>query len=346
VPQAVSIVIPTWNGRPLLEKFLPSVIDAASRYAVSSAAVEIVIVDDGGTDGSDVWTRERAASCAVPMRLVRQEVNRGFGHACNAGVRAAAHPLVFLLNNDVYVEADAIAPLAGRFDDDAARVFAVHCRVIDFATGDEVGTGKIGGFARGFLRVHRSYVTRGPLAGPLYSMFASGGSALFTRQGFLELGGFDPLFAPFYLEDVELSYRAWKRGWTVRYEPRSVVRHQFSSTIAPTAGGLVSRVSQRNRLILHWIHLHDRRWFVSHLVWIVVLLVTSPAKPAIAAGFLSALRRVPAIRKRRREEHRAATRTDREVLEIFSEFAQRRDILAYDNPLELQSVRSKSEKIR
>src|SRR5207249_955437 len=118
------------------------------------------------------------------------------------------------------------------------------CRVRDFSSGRDVGTGKMGGFARGFLRVHRSYVTRGPQAGPFYSMFASGGSAMFDRRRFLELGGFDPLFAPFYLEDVELSYRAWKRGLTVAYEPRSAVRHQFSSTIASLAGRQVARVAQ------------------------------------------------------------------------------------------------------
>ncbi len=138
------------------------------------------------------------------------------------------------MNNDVEVEPDAVDALAGAFGDDDAKLLAVHSRMIDLATGREVGTGKMGGFWRGFLRVHRSYIPRPSAPGPFWSMFATGGSAMFQRALFLELGGFDPIFAPFYLEDVELSYRAWKRGLTVRYEPRSVVRHQFSSTIAPS----------------------------------------------------------------------------------------------------------------
>lgn len=308
---------------------------AAAIYAARGAGIEIVIVDDGGTDGSDVWVHEQALTSPVPIRLIRQANNRGFGEACNLGVREATHPLVFLLNNDVAAEPDAIPPLVERFATGGDGLFAVHCRVHDLASGQEVGTGKMGGFGRGFLRVHRSYVTRGPQQGPNYSMFASGGSAMFDRRKFVELGGFDPLFAPFYLEDVELSYRAWKRGLTILYEPGSVVRHQFSATIGPLAGRQVPRIAQRNRLILHWIHLHDRRLFTFHLMWTGIVLLTSPAKPELAMAFGGALRRLPVIRARRREERRLAKRTETSILTVFAELAARPDIQAYDDPKEL-----------
>lgn len=336
MPAGVSIVIPTWNRRDLLEQFLPSVTRAAAAYAAAGSPCEVVIVDDGGTDGSDAWVREYAKGASVPIRLVRQESNRGFGAACNRGVREAANPLVFLINNDVAVEPEAIGPLAARFDAGPEDLFAVHCRVLDFDSGREVGTGKLGGFARGFLRVHRSYVTRGEVSGPLYSIFASGGSAIFDRRKFLDLGGFDPLFAPFYLEDVELSYRAWKRGLTICYEPHSVVRHKFSSTIEPLAGRQIPRIALRNRMMLHWIHLHDRRLFASHVMWIAILLMSAPARPGIAIGFAAALRRLPAIRARRREERRQATRTDEGVLKVFADLARRQDVRPYDDPRELE----------
>ena len=73
-------------------------------------------------------------------------------------------------------------------------------------------------------------------------MFASGGSTMFRRRQFIELGGFDPIFAPFYYEDVELSFRAWKRGWSVHYEPASTIRHQFSSTIGSAGKAHPSQV--------------------------------------------------------------------------------------------------------
>ena len=132
------------------------------------------------------------------LKLLRNETNRGFGETCNRGIEATIYPLVFLLNNDVEVGLDSIAPLVENFTD--TQVFSAHCHVFNFESGQECGTGKLGSFSRGFIRVHRSYVpsTTSELkrsTRALYSMFASGGSAMFDRQKFLELGGFDASFA-------------------------------------------------------------------------------------------------------------------------------------------------------
>ena len=344
---SVSIVIPTWNGRRLLEEFLPSVVEAAAHYAsTSGASIEIVIVDDGSTDETLGWLADQSAESPVPLRVVRHEQNQGFAAACNTGIREAKYPLVFLLNNDVDVLPNAIEPLVARFGTAEVRPFAVHCRVLDFATDREEGTGKVGGFARGFLRVHRSFITEPRNPGtseprnhhdPYFSIFASGGSAMFDRTAFLSLGGLDPLFAPFYMEDVDLSYRAWKRGLTVEYEPRSTVKHRFSSTIGPAAGRTVPRVAQRNRLIFHWVHLHDPRFLVSHVVWVGVLLVAAPLtfKLHFIGAFFDALKRVGKTRIRRREEKLAAKRTDRDVLAVFTRLVKRDDVRAYDDPAEL-----------
>jgi glycosyltransferase involved in cell wall biosynthesis len=128
------------------------------------------------------------AYCLLPtfLRVFRNEKNLGFAETCNRGIGAARYPLVFLLNNDVEIEVDSIAPLVGNFVDDM--VFAVHCRVFELDSGRQCGTGKVGGFARGFIRVHQSYATmdgeRKAKKGPLYSMFAGGGSAMFDRDKF------------------------------------------------------------------------------------------------------------------------------------------------------------------
>jgi GT2 family glycosyltransferase len=336
----VSIVIPTWNGRHLLERFLPSVIAAAREYRDrQGAAVEVVVVDDGSTDGTAEWINEQAGRCPVTLRRVEHAENRGFAEAANLGVREAVLPLVWLVNNDVDAEAGAIEPLASAFGDGDATLLAVHSRMIDLATGREVGTGKMGGFGRGFLRVHRSYIPRPSAAGPFWSMFATGGSAMFQRALFVELGGFDSIFAPFYLEDVELSYRAWKRGFTVRYEPRSIVRHQFSSTIAPRAGGQIERISQRNRLLFHWIHLHDAGYLRAHMFWIAVLIVTAPIrmKTGFLLGLSDALGQIPRVRRRRQAERARAVRSDREVLQVFQDMDAGGGIRAYDDPKELDS---------
>jgi GT2 family glycosyltransferase len=325
----------------LLERFLPSVLRSARHYLDKSGApVEVLVVDDGSSDTTLSWLLDQgflladsAGTGEAPLELtcLRLEQNCGFGCASNRGVAAARHPLVLLLNNDVELEADSIAPLVEGFDDPA--VFAVHCRVFDLDSGRECGTGKRGGFSRGFIRVHGSYVcasyltTKKPV--PLYSMFAGGGSAMFDRQKFLNLGGFEPLLAPFYWEDVELSYRAWKRGMVVLYEPRSVARHRVSSTIGQLKRGKVRRIEQRNRLLYHWIHLHDRRLLMQHILWVILLTVTAPLRlrPGFVLSVLSALWRLSAALERRRQQKSAAVRKDREVLSMFEELTRNPDLV-------------------
>ena len=352
----VSIVIPTWNGLELLRQFLPSVIQAAHHY---SNPTEIIIVDDGSEDDTVAWlagegfAEEQKSKIAVAaetgnrnaphtaLKLLRNETNRGFGEACNRGVEATVHPLVFLLNNDVELALDSIAPLVENFTD--AQVFSAHCHVFNFESGQECGTGKLGSFARGFIRVHRSYIpsTTNELKQSmpaLYSMFASGGSAMFDRQKFLELRGFDSLLLPAYWEDVDISYRAWKRGYTIVYEPRSVVRHRVSSTMRKANQRSIRRIQQRNRLIYHWINLHDERFILSHILWVILLALTAPLR--LQFGYLlsvfAALKRLPEIRNRRREEKALAKRSDRDLFRLFASLEHRADVFAYDDASELE----------
>jgi len=381
----VSIVIPSWNGLDLLKRFLPSVIAAATHYSKESLApTEIIIVDDGSSDGTASWLAEEGfleardseagslpiaseaapdltskanlATVSAPFRkLLKNETNRGFGETCNRGFEAARHALVFLLNNDVEVALDSIAPLVENFAD--AMAFSAHCNVYEFESGRQCGTGKLGSFSRGFIRVHRSYIAlragRDNLANgreewpgieQLFSMFASGGSAMFDRKKFLDIGGFEKLLNPFYWEDVEISYRAWKRGYSVFYEPRSVVRHRVSSTLRKISRAVVRRAQQRNRLIYHWINLHDSRMMTSHIFWVILLTLTAPFR--FQFGYLlavfSALKRLPEIRRRRRQEKRLSKRSDRALFDIFRTLAERKDVFAYDNTDELRRFTDKT----
>jgi GT2 family glycosyltransferase len=163
----------------------------------------------------------------------------------------------------------------------------------------------------------------------LISIFASGGAALFDREKLAQLGGFDTLYAPFYWEDVELSYRAWKRGWRVLFEPESRVRHQVSSTIgARFRKRAVRAVMHRNRLLAHWVHLHDPAMWRAHVAYVVLLALVAPLRGDLAflGGLAQALARRRQAADRRRVERHARRRTDREVLRLFEDFAVRDDI--------------------
>jgi len=340
----VSIVIPSWNGLDLLKQFLPSVIRSAEHYAQSAhAVVEVLVVDDASTDRSLDWLGEIGflestpvlAAGSVSSRVLVNERNVGFGPSCNRAFEAGSQPLVFLLNNDVETTEDCIAPLVENFAD--LSVFAVHARVAEFETGRECGTGKLGSFSGGFIKVHRSYVPRAEVkspepGAPLFSMFASGGSTMFDREKLLKIGGFDELLAPAYWEDVDLSYRAWKRGFTVLYEPRSFVRHRISSTMRKMNQRALRRIQQRNRLMFHWINLHDRQMITSNVLWTTILALTAPIRFQFnfISALASALKRLPAIRDRRTKEKLQARRTDREVFSVFEDLSRRPDIRVYD----------------
>ncbi|HUR26872.1 MAG TPA: glycosyltransferase, partial [Planctomycetota bacterium] len=96
--------------------------------------------------------------------------------------------------------------------------------------------------------------------------FAVGGAFLFRRELFLELGGFDPAFEPFYLEDLDLGWRAWKAGFTCLYVGSSVVEHRHRATIgALVPEPVVLAAIERNRLLFHWKHVDDPRLLEEHV---------------------------------------------------------------------------------
>jgi len=276
--RGVSIVIPSWNGRALLERFLPSVLAAADAFkSACRQPAEIVVADDASDDDTLAWL----AAHYPRVRVESTSHRAGFAPTANRGVRSARYALVYVLNNDVALDASALPPLTAHFaaDAGAARVFAVSSQVYDYDTGRLTGAGQLSQFRRGFIGIHRRYFVESAAAEqgrPWLTLFATGGSSMFDRSAFLELGGFDESFAPFGWEDVELSLRAWKQGFEVHYEPRSAVWHQFSSTIKPAySSRYVRTIYERNRLLAHWYHLDMRGQTAAHTGFLALKLLGS-----------------------------------------------------------------------
>lgn len=297
----LSIVIPSWNGRALLARYLPSVCAEAGRFAAAhpapEPAPEIVVSDDGSTDGTAVWL----ATAFPAVRCVASAVNRGFGPAVNAAVAAARGEVIVLLNNDAELLPGALGPLAAAFADPA--VFGVTLRA-DSPAGKFATGGKLGRFRRGFWEAWRNYETPAgaPWAGPSFALV--GGFCAFRRAEFLALGGFDPLFAPYYWEDLDLSYRARKRGLAILYLPHPAVRHEVSASIRRHRPAFArAAIIHRNRLLFHWKNL-DPAALRRHLLWAHLLLVQLALKGDFAyhAGFARALGCWPAVRRFRRAE--------------------------------------------
>ena len=300
---AASVVIPNWNGRELLEQYLPSIETALA----GNPGNEIVVVDNGSSDGS----AEMLAQRFPRVRVVALERNLGFGGGSNAGFRAAKNDIVVLLNSDMRVDAGFLAPLVEGFADE--KVFAVSCQIF-FSDPAKVReeTGLTEAWWRdGGLHVRHRIDER---VTDLYPCFyGGGGSCAFDRRKFLELGGFDPLLAPFYLEDTDLGYMAWKRGWKVLYQPRSVVYHEHRGTIGKHfRAERIQAVLKKNFILFAWKNIHDWRKLGPHFffTWpgalVSMLLGDEPGRPNFAGLARAALQLPGAVRSRWRARALAA----------------------------------------
>jgi GT2 family glycosyltransferase len=314
----VSVVIPTWKGKRLLEAYLPSVLAAADSYSHSGGETEIIIVEDAGGDGTPAWLAQRYSD---RVKVVEHERNLGFCAACQTGFETAEYPIVLLLNNDVRLRPDCIDPMIRHFADE--RVFAVTGKLMNQAEDTFCNGGKVARFRRGMWSTYQNYDLQ-PGANPamdLLSFTAIGAFSAYDRAKFLDLGGFDPLTA--MVEDIELSYRGWKRGWTIRYDPGAVAYHDASQTMdLRYKRRALDKISRRSRILMHWMLLHDRRMFLLHQLSITARLLTAWLVLdwrfywAIATG----LTHLGPILRKRRLIRKTMVRTDRELLDLLQKF--------------------------
>lgn len=254
--RAASIVIPNWNGKDLLEKYLPSVLDAVS----GDPRNEVIVIDNASTDGSADFVVERFPG----IRLIRCDRNLGFGGGSNLGFREAKNDVVVLLNSDMRVEHDFLAPLLAPFSDPL--VFSVSCQIFfpdPKKRREETGLTQ-GWWGQGRFRVtHR---VDDEITKPFPCFYGGGGSSAYDRRKFLELGGFDEILKPFYYEDTDLGFMAWKRGWKVLYQPQSVVHHEHRGTIGRKfSPQYIQGVLKKNAVLMVWKNIHDWRMLLAHL---------------------------------------------------------------------------------
>lgn len=335
----VSIVIPTWNGLHLLLENLPSVQAAARAYRrKSGGSTEIIVVDDGSQDET---------ALAIPsefpdIRLVKRRYNQGFAIACNTGLRSCRFSLLAFLNNDVRIDENYLLFQALHFHD--PKVFAVTAKVFEWDRPIFAAGGRFGRFRRGFWSLYFNYDVSASSAQEwierrnLLSAYAVGGFSTYSREKLEALGGFSELLSPFHWEDVDLSYRGWKRGWEVHYEPRSIAYHRSSSTInAHFKKKFVETVSFRNRLLFHWINLHSSTYLCRHLIMLPLLFLTRILVLDIPfyRSFFQALLKVPQVRRLRQLERDKARRTDAEISRLLNRFYRSTPIEIYYNQREV-----------
>ncbi|NCO12151.1 MAG: hypothetical protein COZ34_02095 [Candidatus Pacebacteria bacterium CG_4_10_14_3_um_filter_34_15] len=257
IKKNVSAVIPNYNGKNLLNKFLPSLIASLRN------GDELVVVDDCSPDDSVNWMVKKfklklikksfnkgelpnkynpdldrvefkmyandlvvddgKAKKKITVLLISQLVNLRFGATANLGVAMSSNDNIFLLNSDVKPTKNVVDQLLTNFSE--KDVFAVGCLEYEInKSGEKSGKNKLW-FSQGFFVHSKADNFRSGK-----TSWASGGSAMFNRKKWLELGGFDKLFYPAYWEDIDLSFRALKRGWKVLFDEQAIVYHIHETT--------------------------------------------------------------------------------------------------------------------
>ena len=273
----ISIIIPNYNSKHLLEKNLPRVIRVTMEQW-NNGTMEIIVVDDGSTDGSIEFINQFTSSRVNGLKnslinnslinnksiikLIRNERNLGFSSTANRGVGAANGEVVILLNTDVYPERGFLEPILSHFKD--PKVFAVGMFDKSIEGEKIVRRGRgIGEWQRGFYIHKKGEINKADTA------WVSGGSGVFRKSIFLQLGGFDEIYNPFYWEDIDLSYRAQKAGYKILFEPKSVVIHEHEKGIIKSNYNKqqIKTISYRNQFLFVWKNANLNQLFL-HVIWL------------------------------------------------------------------------------
>lgn len=261
----VSIVIPNYNGENLIRQNMPSVIEATNAYPAKS---EIIVVDDASQDDGIKVLVENFPD----IKIVHHEINKGFAEAVHSGVKSSLYSIIILLNTDVIPDRNFISPLIHYFDREDT--FAVSPLIRNQDGKSLRVSWNLAKLVRGELRRKDWDLDDAlELAGQgkkLKSLYASGGSVAIRKQMFEQLGGFLPIYKPFYSEDKDLCTRAWKRGWATYFEPSSTVIHAHKGSINRFfSHKRIKTIRRRNRFLYLWYHLSTNKLILSHLPWIL-----------------------------------------------------------------------------
>ncbi len=280
--QKISVVIPNFNGKNLLKKNLPIVIK-------NCPSAEIIVVDDKSTDDSVFMIRKEFKK----VKLIKHNKNYGFAKAANTGVTSAKNHLVLLLNSDVAPKDNFIRPAVNHFKN-KSNLFAVG--LLDYSHEGS----KIRVKGRGGAIFKRGLVLHFPLPPERAETFwVSGGSGLFDRKKFLELGGFDQIYKPFYWEDIDLSFRAQKSGYKCIFEPLSKVDHFHEEGAISTQKTELSIniTSYKNQFIFTWKNITSYDLVLLHIFWLPFHMLKASLSLNISffIGFIWALEKLPEL---------------------------------------------------
>lgn len=246
--------------------------------------------------------------------LIENSQNLGFALSVNKGVKKATKKYLMLLNDDVLLLDNNYKKAFAHFDKDTS-LFAVS-----FAQ-KEKDNSTVG---KNVLYWKRGLIFHSKANNLKFGQnaWADGGACLIDKNKFLQLGGLDPIYSPFYWEDIDLSYQAWKQGYKVLFDPHILVEHHHESTIGKYfSNNLIETTAFRNQFNFIWKNIADVDLLFKHIFFLPInLLYYSLQKKQInfVRGFFAAIMNLTAILTTRKKSNNYRKVSDKKILALFS----------------------------
>lgn len=307
----IDIIIPNYNGADIMKKNLPLLLSIIKNMN----EISIIIVDDASIredfEELERYLKKIKYKYHTPISLVRNDKNLGFSGTVNQGVSISHAEFVVMLNSDVVPEEYFIQKALPYLLDDE-NLFGVGFLEKSFEAGKTILRGRgLGFWKRGVLIHSRGEVNK------TSTFWISGGSSLIRRSLFEELGGFDELYSPFYWEDIDLSYRAQKMGYSLLFGKESVISHYHNEGAIKKHYSMkdVTRVAYRNQFIFIWKNISDFNLLLSHIIWLPYHIGKALWRRdwEFILGFIFAFILLPSIIKKKKEQSRYNVKKDKEL---------------------------------
>jgi len=264
----IRIVILNYRGAELLPQCLPSIVDAAHRSA-HDVTVAILNNPSGQQDEGVDYVRSHYPEVEIWQSPVNKILCSN-----NIYLPLVAEPIVILLNNDIRVDRGFIDPLVQRFLEDPD-TFMTAPKVLSFDGKKVDAACSRAGLKWGMFWCDARYPGYEKEMDQPSETFSSGFGA-FSREKFLKLGGYDDLFQPGILEDVDLSYRARCAGYKLYYEPLSVVYHMGQASFKKEFGSRqTSVIAWRNTFLFMWKSFKGLGFWLQHLFFLPLRLAAA-----------------------------------------------------------------------
>jgi GT2 family glycosyltransferase len=294
----ISVVIPIYKNTEQLVQNL-------RRNLPFFKDCEVILVND---DPSKSIKNE--LSQFKQIKLYENEKNLGFGQNVNKGVSYATGDYLLFLNTDVALIDNSFKNAVNHFNKDP-NLFGVSFAQIE-RNGSIVGKNKLL-WARGFF-----FHSKAPDMKTGANAWAEGGTALIDKNKFLKLGGFDSLYTPFYWEDTDISYRAWKSGYNVLFDADIKMEHHHEGTIGQYFMKRSTKVTaNRNQFIFIWKNITDTSLLLTHFALLVPNIfyyIILKHELNFLEGFIQAVKRLPTILSHRKQQKKMYKLSDRVIL--------------------------------